>query len=172
MVDNSNALAPRQSAPETPWTGRTPDWLKIPRSPAPSESTGPGTLGEATAPSVPSYRRLAGRLTILATSAVKLTEGLWRLRRQMEHDARDCRVIAEQCAQAEVEPRFTNLVLEAADALDDVAKASGSLATSAEDLANAADDLARAHRREYTGIYTAVQYSGVQQAKPGFYRQP
>lgn len=120
---------------------------------------------------MPSFRRLAGRLTILAASAARLTEGLWRLRRQMERDAKDCEVISEQCAQAEVEPRFTNLVLDAADALADVAKASGALAAGAEDLADAADDLARAHRSEYTGIYEAVQHSGVQQAKPGFYRQ-
>ncbi|MGW3091596.1 conjugal transfer protein TraB [Streptomyces sp. NPDC001108] len=164
MFDSEN-LAPRQPTPITPWQSKTPDWLKLP------ESSSPGTLGEATAPSVPSFRRLAGRLTLLAASAVRLTEGLRQLRRQMRVDATDCLVISEQCAQAEVEPRFTNLVLEAADALAEVATASGALAMGAEDLADAADDLARAHRREYTGVYTAVRSSGVQQAKPGFYRQ-
>ncbi|MEV6080986.1 conjugal transfer protein TraB [Streptomyces sp. NPDC052069] len=118
----------------------------------------------------PTFLRLAARVTILAASALSLTEGLHRLKRQMEHDAKEAETRADQCDQAEVEPRFTGLIREAADALRDVAKASGELANRTDVLAMAAEDLADAHDREYRGVYEAVRSSSVQQAKPGFYR--
>ncbi|MFJ7069892.1 conjugal transfer protein TraB [Streptomyces sp. NPDC101115] len=118
----------------------------------------------------PSFLRLNGRLTALALSAMRLTEGLHKLRRQMEHDADDADRLAEMCRQAEVEPQFLALIHEASGALRAVATASGEMAGAADDLTAATENLADAHDREYRGVFETVQASGVQQAKPGFYR--
>ncbi|MFD7576212.1 conjugal transfer protein TraB [Streptomyces sp. NPDC059810] len=118
----------------------------------------------------PGFLRLAGRVTAFARSAAVLTEGLRKLRRAMEHDANDADVLAEMCDQAEVEPRFTAMIRNAGTALRAVATASGEMATASDQMATAADALADAHDREYRGVYEAVNASGVQQAKPGFYR--
>lgn len=126
-------------------------------------------LGRITS-EAPTFSNLARRMTILTVAALALSEGLWRLRRNMERDARDCEAIAAECVQAEVEPRFVNLVTEAAQDLHAVAAASGQLAQGSADMSEASKELSGAHQREYGGIYRAVQNSGVQQAKPGFYR--
>ncbi|MFD9033309.1 conjugal transfer protein TraB [Streptomyces sp. NPDC059567] len=118
----------------------------------------------------PSFLRLAARVTSFAATAGRLTEGLWKLRRAMENDAKDAENLADMCDQAEVEPRFTAMVREAGGALRTVATASGEMANAADQMATAADDLAASHESEYRGVYEAVQSSGVQQAKPGFYR--
>ncbi|MEF9908632.1 conjugal transfer protein TraB [Streptomyces flavovirens] len=118
----------------------------------------------------PSFLRLAARVTALSSASLALTEGLWKLRRQMEHDAAAADRLAGMCHQAEVEPRFTNAIHDAGEALRAVAEASGETAGAADQMATAADDLAASHEAEYRGVYEAVQASGVQQAKPGFYR--
>ncbi|MEW2553680.1 conjugal transfer protein TraB [Streptomyces zhihengii] len=118
----------------------------------------------------PGFRGLTARVATFTASAIALTEGLWRLRRQMEVDADDADQLAEMCTRAEVEPRFTALIQEAGGSLRAVATASGEMAEAADQMATAADDLAASHDREYRGVYEAVQSSGVQQAKAGFYR--
>lgn len=125
----------------------------------------PDTSGRA-----PGFRGLAARVTAFASSALALAQGLHALRRQMNHDADDADRLAEMCAAAEVEPKFTALIHEAGASLRAVATASGQMAQAADQMATAADGLASAHEREYRGVYEAVQASGVRQAKPGFYR--
>ncbi|WP_432034476.1 conjugal transfer protein TraB [Streptomyces antibioticus] len=124
----------------------------------------------ATAGPTPGFRGLAARVTAFSASALALTQGLRALRRQMERDADDADHLAEMCAVAEVEPRFTALIHEAGGSLRAVANASGEMANAADEMATAADGLAAAHEAEYRGVYEAVNASGVQQAKPGFYR--
>lgn len=118
----------------------------------------------------PSFLRLAARVTTLTAAALALKEGLWLLKRRMEHDADDSDTLAEQCAAAEVEPRFTGLVHEAGTALRVVATASGDVASAADLMEYQARGFGEAHQSEYRGIYEAVNASGVRQAKPGFYR--
>ncbi|MFI9206408.1 conjugal transfer protein TraB [Streptomyces sp. NPDC053048] len=130
-----------------------------------------------TAPQLPargeklSFMTLAAKVTTLTASALALKERLHLLQRRMEKDAADADRIAEMCAEAEVEPRFTALIHEAAKALRNIAKASGSLAGAADAMAAHAQGFDEAHEREYRGIYERVQASDVQQAKPGFYRK-
>ncbi|WP_329326691.1 conjugal transfer protein TraB [Streptomyces sp. NBC_01689] len=118
----------------------------------------------------PSFLALAARVTSFSTAAFTLVEGLRLLRREMERDADEADRLAEMCDQAEVEPRFTSLIRDADVALRAVATTSGEAATVVDDMATAADDLNAAHDREYRGVYETVQSSGVQQARPGFYR--
>jgi hypothetical protein len=118
----------------------------------------------------PSFTRLAGRLVTLTAAAYRLKEGMADLQRRMEADADTAVRLAEQCQQAEVEPRFVALVLEASGALRAVAEASGSLADAADQMVTGARGLHDAHQAEYQGVYEAVRASGAQQAKPGFYR--
>ncbi|MFE1576254.1 conjugal transfer protein TraB [Streptomyces fradiae] len=117
----------------------------------------------------PSFLRLAGRITTLTGAALALKEGLWVLKTRMEKDANDADRLAEQCAEAEVEPRFTALITDAASSLRAVAEASGELAGAADTMEANARAFGDAHESEYRGVYEAVKASGVQQAKPGFY---
>ncbi|MFE9783660.1 conjugal transfer protein TraB [Streptomyces sp. NPDC005775] len=130
----------------------------------------PVHLPDTTTGGRPSFLALAARVTSFSASAFALVEGLRALRRQMEHDADDADRLAEMCDQAEVEPKFTSLIREAGGELRAVATASGEMATAVDDMATAADDLSTSHDREYRGVYESVQASGVQQARPGFYR--
>ncbi|PZT74497.1 MULTISPECIES: conjugal transfer protein TraB [unclassified Streptomyces] len=116
-----------------------------------------------------SFLSLAGRITTLTGAALALKEGLWMLRRRMEKDADGLDRLAEQCGTAEVEPRFTALMTDAASALRAVAEASGELAGAADSMEADARAFGDAHEAEYRGVYEAVKASGVQQAKPGFY---
>lgn len=119
----------------------------------------------------PSFLRLAGRMTKLTASALALKEGLSALQRRMERDADDSDRLAEQCAQAEVEPRFTALIHEAASALRVVADASGEVSGAADQMETRARTFVSQHQAEYGGIYEAVQARpDVRQAKPGLYR--
>jgi hypothetical protein len=118
----------------------------------------------------PSFLRLAGRMTTLTGAALALKEGLWLLKARMESDAADADRLAEQSAAAEVEPRFVALINEAGTALRKVADASGDLAGAADAVEANARAFGDAHEAEYRGVYEAVQASGVQQAKAGFYR--
>ncbi|MFC8408615.1 conjugal transfer protein TraB [Streptomyces griseoincarnatus] len=118
----------------------------------------------------PSFTRLAARTAALTASALALKEGLWSLQRRMRHDADQADHLADLCVAAEVEPRFTGLINEAAEALRAVAEASGDLARTADQVQHDSQDLHDAHQQEYRGVYEAVNASGVRQAKPGFYR--
>ena len=118
----------------------------------------------------PSFLRLAGRMTTLAGAAMALKEGLWVLKHRMEKDADRHQALAGMCAEAEVEPKFTALIETAAQMLRAVAEASGDLAGAADQMQTNAQAFGNAHESEYRGVYEAVQASGVQQARPGFYR--
>ncbi|GAA3312137.1 hypothetical protein GCM10020295_83180 [Streptomyces cinereospinus] len=76
--------------------------------------------------------------------------------------------MSEMCDAAEVEPRFTALIMEGATSLREVAEASGDLVSAADAMQMDAQGFADSHQREYGGIYEAVQSMGVQQPKPGF----
>ncbi|MDN3262906.1 conjugal transfer protein TraB [Streptomyces sp. CSDS2] len=118
-----------------------------------------------------SFLTLAARLTTLTAQALALKEGLYVLKHRMEKDAKDADRIAEMCAEAEVEPRFTSLITEAATALRKVAEAAAGLAAAADQMESNARAFRNAHDSEYRGVYEAVRTSGVRQAKPGFYRK-
>ncbi|WP_461712351.1 conjugal transfer protein TraB [Streptomyces sp. DSM 41013] len=118
----------------------------------------------------PSFTRLAGRMAALTASALALKEGLWALQRRMERDADHADMLADLCIAAEVEPRFTGQIHEAATALRAVATASADLARTADQVQHDSQGLHDAHQAEYRGVYEAVNASGVRQAKPGFYR--
>ncbi|GAB2966144.1 conjugal transfer protein TraB [Streptomyces heilongjiangensis] len=118
----------------------------------------------------PTFLGLVARTTALTTAALALKEGMWALRRRMESDARHADLMGDQCVAAEVEPKFTNLIHEAGSELRAVAEASGALANASDVVQTAAQSLHDAHQAEYRGVYEAVNSSGVQQAKPGFYR--
>jgi hypothetical protein len=118
----------------------------------------------------PSFMRLAGRLTALTAAAFSLREGLHLLQRRMDADATDVDQLAEECAAAEVEPRFTALMHEAGHALRAVADASRQVAGAADSVAAGASGLHDAHQTEYGGVYEAVnRRPDVRQARPGFY---
>lgn len=125
-------------------------------------------LPETSSP--PSFLRLTARMARLTASALALKEGLASLQQRMESDAKDADQLAEQCAVAEVEDRFTALVHEAGEALRKVADASGEVAGAADQMESCSRDFVAAHEGEYRGVYEAVNASGVRQAKPGFYR--
>ncbi|MEW1723873.1 conjugal transfer protein TraB [Streptomyces sp. NPDC093109] len=114
---------------------------------------------------------LAGKMTALATAALALKEGLWVLKRRMEKDADDADRLAEMCAEAEVEPRFTALITDSGTALRAVAEAAAGVAGAADEMETNSRGFVDAHESEYRGVYEAVQASGVQQAKAGFYRK-
>ncbi|MEU0289913.1 conjugal transfer protein TraB [Streptomyces sp. NPDC006147] len=118
----------------------------------------------------PSFTRLAARTAALTASALALKEGLWSLQRRMERDADHADMLADLCVAAEVEPKFTGLINEAGTALRAVATASADLARTADQVQHDSQHLHDAHQQEYRGVYEAVNASGVQQARPGFYR--
>ncbi|MEK8175060.1 conjugal transfer protein TraB [Streptomyces sp. M19] len=118
-----------------------------------------------------SFLSVTAKVVVLTAQALALKEGLHVLRRRMEKDADDHERIAEMCAEAEVEPKFTGLITEASVALRKVAEASGGLANAADDMEVNARAFGDAHEREYRGVYETVQTSGVRQAKAGFYRK-
>ncbi|MFI1568490.1 conjugal transfer protein TraB [Streptomyces sp. NPDC020490] len=118
-----------------------------------------------------SFITLAAKMTTLTGQALALKEGLYVLKRRMEKDAKDADRIADLCAEAEVEPKFTGLINEAAGALRKVAEAAGGLAAAADQMESNARAFKDAHESEYRGVYEAVQASGVRQAKAGFYRK-
>ncbi|GAA2639844.1 conjugal transfer protein TraB [Streptomyces axinellae] len=117
-----------------------------------------------------SFLRLAAKMTALTTQALALKEGLWSLKRRIEHDSAAADRLAEMSGAAKVEPKFCSLIHEAAGSLRKVADASGGLAGAADTVEAAARAVTQAHRSEYQGVYEAVNASGVQQATAGFYR--
>lgn len=120
----------------------------------------------------PSFLRLAGKISTLTAAAMALKEGLWLLKRRMEHDADDADQIAEQCVAAEVDPRFAALIHEAARSLRTVAEASGGVAEAADHLEVNAREFGDAHEAEYRGVYEADKATDYRQARPAFYRKP
>ncbi|MDG5807898.1 conjugal transfer protein TraB [Streptomyces ossamyceticus] len=135
------------------------------------------------APAVPALRRgggvlsfmkLVGSVVTLVAQAIALKEGTHLLQRRMEKDADDHDKLSDMCAEAEVEPYFTGLIVDAGKALREVAKASGELSNAADQMATNAKVFGDAHKTEYQGVYEAVRQAarrGIRQAKPGFYRK-
>jgi hypothetical protein len=72
------------------------------------------------------------------------------------------------CDAAEVEPRYTGLIMDGSVSLRKVADASGELANAADVMQTDAQGFNDAHQGEYGGIYETVQRMGVQQPKSGF----
>ncbi|MET8945447.1 conjugal transfer protein TraB [Streptomyces sp. NPDC004542] len=118
-----------------------------------------------------SFITLAARMTALTGQALALKEGLYVLKRRMEKDAGDQDRIADMCAEAEVEPKFTGLINEAASRVRKVAEAADGVSGAADQMETNARAFKDAHETEYRGVYEAVQASGVRQAKAGFYRK-
>lgn len=112
---------------------------------------------------------LAARVISLTSRALLLKEKVAALQRHMDRNADKARDLSEMCDAAEVEPQFTALIMEASTALRKVAEASGEMANAADAMQNDAAAFGAAHETEYRGVYEAVQVSGVQEAKPGFY---
>ncbi|MFF8287420.1 conjugal transfer protein TraB [Streptomyces albus] len=107
-------------------------------------------------------------VTTLAARALWLKEKIWILQGLFRRNADKASHMSEMCDAAEVEPRFTALIMEGATSLREVAEASGDLVNAADQMQMDAQGFADAHQGEYGGIYEAVQSMGVQQPKPGF----
>ncbi|WP_051887978.1 hypothetical protein [Streptomyces seoulensis] len=111
---------------------------------------------------------LTARFMALATAAMWLKENLHLLKDRMHRDAEQARRISEMCGQAGVDPYFQGLAIEASQALDRVAEASGELAGAADGMEANARAVGDAHETEYRGIYEVRQASPYAQPKPGF----
>ncbi|MFI2764854.1 conjugal transfer protein TraB [Streptomyces echinatus] len=107
-------------------------------------------------------------VTTLAARALWLKEKIWILQGLFRRNAEKASNMSEMCDAAEVEPRFTALIMEGATSLREVAEASGDLVSAADAMQMDAQGFADAHQGEYGGIYETVQSMGVQQPKPGF----
>ncbi|MFC8707344.1 conjugal transfer protein TraB [Streptomyces anulatus] len=117
------------------------------------------------------FLALAGRIAKLAASALFLKEGMHLLRSHMEANSTAALRLSEMCGQAEVEPRFTSMIEDVSTALTGVAEASGDMVNAADSVDTDARGFNNAHESEYRPGYEASNGSGVQQAKPGFYRR-
>ncbi|MFE4604800.1 conjugal transfer protein TraB [Kitasatospora indigofera] len=116
------------------------------------------------------FRSLAGRVTALATQALRLKEGMRQLQQHMARNASKASTLSEMCLQAEVDQVFVTQIAGVSEALHRVAKASGDLASSADEMEVSARGFRDAHQREYGGIHEAVNASPYRQPKPGFNR--
>jgi hypothetical protein len=116
------------------------------------------------------FLALSGRIAALTTSALRLKEGMFALKRHMEKNATAARTLSEMCHLAEVDQQFTAQILGVSQGLTRVAVASGEVADTADTMAGHAKGFDDAHQSEYRGIYEAVNASAHRQAKPGFYR--
>jgi len=143
---------------------------------AASGSNLPATTGD-TAPAqtfgglisgIVNFLFLAGCFIALAAAAMWLKEKLHLLKARMRRDAALARKVAELCGQAGVDPYFLGLFIEASQAFDRVAEASGELANAADQMEMDARFVKDAHDAEYRGIYEAVNASPYAQPKPGF----
>ncbi|MFE1075156.1 conjugal transfer protein TraB [Streptomyces sp. NPDC058783] len=123
-------------------------------------------------PSIPDsnlgFLSLGIAVTTLAARALRLKEKIWILQAFFRRNAEKASNMSEMCDAAEVEPRFTALIMEGATSLREVAEASGDLVSAADAMQMDAQGFADAHQDEYGGIYETVQSMGVQQPKPGF----
>ncbi|MEW2527541.1 conjugal transfer protein TraB [Streptomyces sp. NPDC047071] len=129
-----------------------------------SSNTGSASSGNG-------FLALAGRTARLAASALSLKEGMHLLRSHMRTNANAALSLSEMCGQAEVEPRFTSMIEDVSASLTGVAEASGEMVDAADAVDTDARGFNGAHEREYRPGYEASNGSGVQQAKPGFYRR-
>ncbi|MEV6147111.1 conjugal transfer protein TraB [Streptomyces sp. NPDC051992] len=107
-------------------------------------------------------------VTMLAARALLLKEKVWALQALFRRNADKASNMSEMCDAAEVEPRFTALIMEGANSLREVAEASGDLVNAADAMQTDAQGFNDAHQGEYGGIYEVTQTMGVQQPKPGF----
>lgn len=117
------------------------------------------------------FLALSGRTAALASAALFLKEGMHLLRVHMRANANAAMRLSEMCGAAEVEPHFTSMIEDASTSLTAVAEASGEMANAADSVDTDARGFNSAHDREYRPGYEASNGSGVQQAKPGFYRR-
>ncbi|MFE7212520.1 conjugal transfer protein TraB [Streptomyces sp. NPDC057611] len=150
----------------------------VPGKPVPGEIAPRGSTLPAvpdsndTLPAVPDgnlgFLSLGLAVTALAARALLLKEKIWALQALFRRNADKASNMSEMCDAAEVEPRFTALIMEGATSLREVAEASGDLVSAADAMQTDAQGFKDAHEGEYGGIYEAVQSMGVQQPKPGF----
>ncbi|MFE8950083.1 conjugal transfer protein TraB [Streptomyces sp. NPDC007856] len=117
------------------------------------------------------FLALSGRTAQLAAAALFLKEGMHLLKAHMRANANAASRLSEMCDAAEVEPHFTSQIMDVSTALHGVAEASGEMVNAADRVDADARGFNQAHDTEYRGVYEAVNGSGVQQAKPGFYRR-
>lgn len=113
---------------------------------------------------------LGARFVALAAAAALLKEQLHLLKARMHRDAAFARRVAEMCGQAGVDAHFVALFLEAAQAFERVAAASGELADAADQMQMNAQFVKDAHDAEYRGVYEAANASPYAQPRPGFNR--
>lgn len=111
---------------------------------------------------------LSVRFAMLAAAAMWLKENLHILKARMHKDAEFARRVAELCGAARVDDYFVALFLEAAQAFDRVAEASGELAGAADGMEAGARAVGDAHETEYRGVYEVRQASPYAQPTPGF----
>lgn len=113
---------------------------------------------------------LAACFIALAAAAMWLKEKLHLLKARMRRDAAFARKVAELCGQAGVDTYFLGLFIEASQAFDRVAEASGELADAADQMEMNARFVKDAHDTQYRGIYEVTNASPYAQPKPGFNR--
>lgn len=168
-MSNDNALEPTavqtgaESAAAAPVPADSSD--ATPAAPAESTPSFGGLLF-----GILNFVTLTARFMALAAAAVWLKENLHLLKAHMRRDASFARRIAELSGQAGADDYFVGLFIEASQALDRVAEASGELANTADGMEANARAVQNAHETEYGAVYEAVQASPYQQPKPGFNR--
>lgn len=125
-----------------------------------------------TLPAVPDsnlgFLSLGAAVTLLVAQTLRLKEKIWALQALFRRNADKASNMSEMCDAAEVEPRFTALIMEGSTSLREVAEASGELVDAADAMQTDAQGFKDAHEGEYGGIYEVTQSMGVQQPKPGF----
>ncbi|MEU6353203.1 conjugal transfer protein TraB [Streptomyces sp. NPDC047072] len=131
----------------------------------------PGMNSGGGASSGNGFLALAGRTIRLAASALFLKEGMHLLRSHMQANANAASRLSEMNDQAEVEARFTSMIMDLSTQLTGVAEASGEMVNAADAVDTNARGFNSAHDREYRPGYEASNGSGVKQAKPGYYRR-
>ncbi|MFF0170241.1 conjugal transfer protein TraB [Streptomyces prasinus] len=125
-----------------------------------------------TLPAVPDsnlgFLSLGAAVTLLVAQTLRLKEKIWALQTLFRRNADKASNMSEMCDAAEVEPRYTALIMEGSTSLREVAEASGELVDAADAMQTDAQGFKDAHEGEYGGIYEVTQSMGVQQPKPGF----
>lgn len=155
----SHDLEPSAPTPAAPPASPADDGSQ---PPAPRKTFGGLLFG------ILNFVTLTARFMALAAAAMWLKENLHLLKARMHRDAEQARRISELCGQAGVDPYFQGLAIEASQALDRVAEASGELAQVADGMEANARAVNDAHEAEYRGIYEVRQASPYAQPKPGF----
>lgn len=138
--------------------------------PAPASSLAPAPSFGGLIFGIINFLTLSARFMALAAAAMWLKENLHMIKVRMRRDAAFARKVAELCGQAGVDPYFLGLFVEAGNALDRVAEASGVLADAADQMQMNAEFVKDAHESEYGGVFEAVNASPYVQPQPGFNR--